>query len=60
MEDEEDGKGDEDGPGSGHPGRGKGLSKEQRSGLEMVKHIMLSLDEEEGLDEIYTFRLNSF
>ncbi|XP_038124088.1 X-ray repair cross-complementing protein 5 [Cyprinodon tularosa] len=56
VEDEEDGKGDEDGPGSGHPGRGKGLSKEQRSGLEMVKHIMLSLDEEEGLDEIYTFR----
>ncbi|XP_014859247.1 PREDICTED: X-ray repair cross-complementing protein 5 isoform X1 [Poecilia mexicana] len=56
VEDEEEGGGDGDGTGSGDPGRGKGLSREQRSGLEMVKNIMLSLDEEEGLEEIYTFR----
>uniref|UniRef100_A0A3B5L1N3 X-ray repair cross-complementing protein 5 n=1 Tax=Xiphophorus couchianus TaxID=32473 RepID=A0A3B5L1N3_9TELE len=55
VEDEEEGEGDEDRTGSGDPGRGKGLSREQRSGLEMVKNIMLSLDEEEGLEEIYTF-----
>lgn len=60
VEDEEEGEGDEDRTGSGDPGRGKGLSREQRSGLEMVKNIMLSLDEEEGLEEIYTFRLKSF
>ncbi|KAM4731159.1 X-ray repair cross-complementing protein 5-like [Anableps anableps] len=46
----------EDDRGSGDLGRDKGLSKEQQRGLEMVKHIVLSLDEEEGLDEIYTFR----
>lgn len=60
VEDEEEGEGDEDRTGSGDPGRGKGLSREQRTGLEMVKNIMLSLDEEEGLEEIYTFRLKSF
>ncbi|XP_047225878.1 X-ray repair cross-complementing protein 5 [Girardinichthys multiradiatus] len=54
LEDKEEGDGER--TGSGDPGRGKGLSREQRSGLEMVKHIMLSLDEEDGLDEIYTFR----
>ncbi|XP_071063232.1 X-ray repair cross-complementing protein 5 [Pseudochaenichthys georgianus] len=42
--------------GPGHPGTGKGLSREQQSGLDMVKHIMLSLDEEDGLNEIYSFR----
>lgn len=42
-----------------HPGVGKGLSREQNEGLDMVKHIMLSLDEEDGLDQIYTFRLVS-
>ena len=57
MEDDEEGQGDGDRGGPGHPGCGKGLSEEQKSGLDMVKHIMLSLDEEEGLDEIYTFRL---
>lgn len=36
---------------------GKGLSREQKEGLEMMKHIMLSLDEDDGLDQIYTFRL---
>lgn len=56
VEDEEGGEGDGDRTSRSDPGRGKGLSREQRSGLEMVKHIMLSLDEEEGLEEIYTFR----
>lgn len=36
---------------------GKGLSREQKEGLDMMKHIMLSLDEDDGLDQIYTFRL---
>ncbi|KAK5607056.1 hypothetical protein CRENBAI_008849 [Crenichthys baileyi] len=56
VEDKEEVEGDGERTGSGDPGRGKGLSREQLSGLEMVKHIMLSLDEEDGLDEIYTFR----
>ncbi|XP_051937424.1 X-ray repair cross-complementing protein 5 [Hippocampus zosterae] len=42
--------------GPGARGSGKGLSREQKIGLEMVKHIMLSLDEQDGLDQIYTFR----
>ncbi|XP_029314830.1 X-ray repair cross-complementing protein 5 [Cottoperca gobio] len=50
-EDEED-EGDAD----SRPGTGKGLSREQEIGLNMVKHIMLSLDEEDGLDQIYSFR----
>ncbi|XP_017280010.1 X-ray repair cross-complementing protein 5 [Kryptolebias marmoratus] len=56
VEDDEKGHGDGDRRDPGDPGPGKGLSREQKSGLEMVKHIMLSLDEEEGLDEVYTFR----
>ncbi|XP_042351153.1 X-ray repair cross-complementing protein 5 [Plectropomus leopardus] len=56
AEEDEEGGGDANGRGPGHPGMGKGLSREQKSGLDMVKHIMLSLDEEDGLDEIYTFR----
>ncbi|XP_070831636.1 X-ray repair cross-complementing protein 5 [Chaetodon trifascialis] len=56
AEDNEEGGGDADRRGPGHPGMGKGLSREQKEGLDMVKHIMLSLDEEDGLDEIYTFR----
>ncbi|XP_059199012.1 X-ray repair cross-complementing protein 5 [Centropristis striata] len=55
---EEDEEGGEDGDrrSPGHPGTGKGLSREQKSGLDMVKHVMLSLDEEDGLDQIYSFR----
>uniref|UniRef100_A0A3Q2P591 X-ray repair cross-complementing protein 5 n=1 Tax=Fundulus heteroclitus TaxID=8078 RepID=A0A3Q2P591_FUNHE len=57
VEDKEEGEGGGgDGTSSGDPGRGKGLSREQRRGLEMVKDVMLSLDEEDGLDQIYTFR----
>ncbi|XP_074550578.1 X-ray repair cross-complementing protein 5-like [Halichoeres trimaculatus] len=54
--DDEEGGGDGDRGGSGHPGTGKGLTSEQKDGLDMVKHIMLTLDEEDGLEEIYTFR----
>ncbi|MCJ8732790.1 hypothetical protein PDJAM_G00215350 [Pangasius djambal] len=34
---------------------GKGLSREQKQGLEMVRQVMTSLDEEDDLDEVYTF-----
>lgn len=57
AEDNEEGGGDGDRGASGPWGMGKGLSREQEEGLDMMKHIMLSLDEEDGLDEIYTFRL---
>lgn len=55
-EDDEEGGGDGERRSPGHPSMGKGLSREQKNGLDMVKHIMLSLDEEEGLDQIYSFR----
>ncbi|KAL6484445.1 hypothetical protein MHYP_G00064900 [Metynnis hypsauchen] len=49
-----DGGGDAAGP--RHPPHGgKGLSREQKQGLEMVKQVMTSLDEEDGLDEVYIF-----
>uniref|UniRef100_A0A9R1SB51 X-ray repair complementing defective repair in Chinese hamster cells 5 n=2 Tax=Cyprinus carpio TaxID=7962 RepID=A0A9R1SB51_CYPCA len=49
-----DGEDRADGPGaSARPG--KGLSRQQTRGLEMVKHIMTSLEEEDGLEEVYTF-----
>lgn len=57
AEDDEEGGGDGGRGASGNRGMGKGLSREQEEGLDMMKHIMLSLDEEDGLDEIYTFRL---
>lgn len=56
AEEDEEGGGDPDGGSGGHPGAGKGLSGEQQSGLDMVKHISRSLDEEDGLDQIYSFR----
>ncbi|KAM9804939.1 X-ray repair cross-complementing protein 5 [Neosynchiropus ocellatus] len=50
------GGGDANGGASDHPGgSGKGLTREQKSGLDMVKHVMLSLDED-GLEEVYTFK----
>ncbi|XP_057708578.1 X-ray repair cross-complementing protein 5 [Corythoichthys intestinalis] len=55
-DDSKDEAGDASRRGPGGPSSGKGLSREQKTGLDMVKHIMLSLDEEEGLDQIYTFR----
>uniref|UniRef100_A0A4W5KFC8 Ku70/Ku80 N-terminal alpha/beta domain-containing protein n=1 Tax=Hucho hucho TaxID=62062 RepID=A0A4W5KFC8_9TELE len=45
-----------DGGGSNPPHGGKGLSREQQQGLEMTKQVMMSLDEEDGLEEVYTFR----
>ncbi|KAE8299406.1 X-ray repair cross-complementing protein 5 [Larimichthys crocea] len=56
AEEDEEGGGDADRRGPGHPGTGKGLSSEQKDGLDVVKHVMLTLDEEDGLDQIYTFR----
>lgn len=58
LEEDENGQGDGDGDrrGPGHQGSGKGLSREQKEGMKMVRHIMLSLDEDEGLDEVYSFR----
>lgn len=35
---------------------GKSLSEQQKEGLQMVKKLMFSLDQEEGLEDIYTFR----
>nr|XP_043875091.1 X-ray repair cross-complementing protein 5 isoform X1 [Solea senegalensis] len=55
KDDEQDG-GDGDNGGPSHPGTGKGLSQQQKESLDMMKHIMLCLDEEDGLDEIYTYR----
>nr|XP_020450381.1 X-ray repair cross-complementing protein 5 [Monopterus albus] len=57
VEDNEEGGRESDRRGPGHPGAGKGLTGEQKSSLDMVKHIMLSLDEEDGLNEVYTFRM---
>lgn len=54
ADDGADGGGDRTGP-SYPPQGGKGLSREQKQGLKMVKQVMTSLDEEEGLDEVYTF-----
>lgn len=48
---------DGDRPGPRHPPHsGKGLSQEQKQGLEMVRQVMTSLDEEDGLDEVHVFR----
>ncbi|XP_034042069.1 X-ray repair cross-complementing protein 5 [Thalassophryne amazonica] len=55
VEDNERDGGDGDSRMPDQPGAGKGLSMEQREGLEMVKHIMLRLEEEDGLNETYTF-----
>ncbi|KAK0149506.1 X-ray repair cross-complementing protein 5 [Merluccius polli] len=60
QEEEEDEEGDEGGGdgargGPGQSGGGKGLSQEQQNGLEILKEVMFTLDEEDGLDEVYTF-----
>ena len=59
LDDEEEDEEDGDGAGgsSGRPAhRGKGLSREQTQGMETVRQIMLALDEEDGLEEVYPFR----
>ncbi|KAG7466932.1 hypothetical protein MATL_G00147540 [Megalops atlanticus] len=51
-------EGDEEGGGAGPrrpPYGGKGLTAEQREGVEVVRQVMASLDEEDGLEEVYTF-----
>ncbi|CAM4600033.1 unnamed protein product [Leuciscus chuanchicus] len=56
VDDEDRGNGDGEGPGpsAAPPRPGKGLNKQQKQGLEMVRNIMTSL-EEDGLEEVYTF-----
>uniref|UniRef100_A0ABM5F7H8 X-ray repair cross-complementing protein 5 isoform X1 n=1 Tax=Pogona vitticeps TaxID=103695 RepID=A0ABM5F7H8_9SAUR len=34
----------------------KGLTEQQKEGLQMVRKLMFSLDKEDGLEDIYTFR----
>lgn len=34
----------------------KGLTEQQKEGIDVVRKLMLTLDEEGGLEEIYTFR----
>uniref|UniRef100_A0AAX7TFA7 Ku domain-containing protein n=1 Tax=Astatotilapia calliptera TaxID=8154 RepID=A0AAX7TFA7_ASTCA len=57
VEEDKEGQGDSERRDPGHPGTGKGLSREQKKNKELVKEMMLSLDVEDGLDEIHTFRL---
>ncbi|XP_044159821.1 X-ray repair cross-complementing protein 5 [Bufo gargarizans] len=54
-DDDEGGAGDRQDGGRGH-GLGKGLSDQQKAGVQMVRQIMVSLEGEGGLDEVYTFR----
>ncbi|XP_038600374.1 X-ray repair cross-complementing protein 5 isoform X1 [Tachyglossus aculeatus] len=49
---EEGGAGDLGDPGSHPP---KGLTEQQKEGLDMVKKTMLILDGRDGLDEVYSF-----
>ncbi|XP_023665262.1 X-ray repair cross-complementing protein 5 isoform X1 [Paramormyrops kingsleyae] len=37
------------------PQEGKGLTQEQKKGVKLVRQIMTSLDEQGGLEEVYTF-----
>ncbi|MBN3295203.1 XRCC5 protein, partial [Amia calva] len=56
ADDDSEGGGSGDGRGPRPPPQaGKGLTQEQKHGLQMVRRIMTSLDEEDGLDEVYTF-----
>ncbi|KAM4609330.1 X-ray repair cross-complementing protein 5-like [Polymixia lowei] len=54
-DDEEGGGGDGARRGSSRSDRGKSLSREQQKGLGIVKQVMLGLEEEDGLDEVYIF-----
>ncbi|MEE6488801.1 hypothetical protein FKM82_015384 [Ascaphus truei] len=62
LDAEEDGGGDRNsgrGEGAGNDrrqGPGKGLSDQQKHGIQMVRKMMFSLEGEDGLDDIYTFR----
>ncbi|KAL2081028.1 hypothetical protein ACEWY4_022881 [Coilia grayii] len=41
--------------GAPRPPHGKGLSREQQKGQEMVRQVMTSLDEESGMEEVHSF-----
>ncbi|XP_033861720.3 X-ray repair cross-complementing protein 5 [Acipenser ruthenus] len=56
VEEESGGRGDAAAGPRQPPYSRKGLTQEQKEGLEMVRKVMTSLDEEEGLDEVHTFR----
>lgn len=34
----------------------KGITEQQKEGIRMVKRVMMSLEGEDGLDEVYSFR----
>lgn len=34
----------------------KGITEQQKEGIQMVKKVMMSLEGEDGLEEIYSFR----
>ena len=34
----------------------KGITEQQKEGIQMVKKVMVSLEGEDGLEEIYSFR----
>ncbi|KAM4026241.1 X-ray repair cross-complementing protein 5 [Anomaloglossus baeobatrachus] len=55
LEEDEDAAGD-GGDDGRRLGPGKGLSAQQKDGVQMVRQIMFSLEGEDGLDEVYTFR----
>ncbi|MFT7807995.1 X-ray repair cross-complementing protein 5 isoform X1 [Arapaima gigas] len=56
QSDMEDDGGSGDGAGSrALPHGGKGLTREQQQGLQLVRQIMTLLEEEEGLEEVHTF-----
>ncbi|XP_069472906.1 X-ray repair cross-complementing protein 5 [Ambystoma mexicanum] len=59
-EDDEDGVGDAGG-GDRHNRHGsslysKGLSEQQKEGIQLVRKMMMSVDEEGGLEDVFTFR----
>ncbi|KAM5152519.1 X-ray repair cross-complementing protein 5 [Mantella aurantiaca] len=59
-DDDDDGDGGRGNGGSGDAGSGrgpgKGFSEQQKAGAEMVRKIMFSMEGEDGLDEVFTFR----
>ncbi|KAM9305722.1 X-ray repair cross-complementing protein 5 [Gastrophryne carolinensis] len=60
LDDDDHGAGDRENGGGDADGRrgapGKGLSQQQKDGVQMVRRIMFALEGEDGLDEVYSFR----
>lgn len=58
--DVDDGDGDKSASAHSHMPRNsfakKGLTAQQKEGIDVVRKLMHNLDEEGGLEEIYTFR----